>query len=137
MERLPDKGVYLLLIFLPMDEDLSVGALGEKHFRAGYYVYVGSAQRNLKKRIERHLRREKRKRWHIDYLLSKAEVRDVLAYPWEKEWEERIAKAMGERYPGVKGFGASDSGASSHLFYLKNSEEWEEIKSLCEELYIS
>jgi len=137
MEKLPDRGIYLLLVYLSRDENLCVGALGEISFKAGYYVYVGSAQRYLRKRIERHVRRNKRIKWHIDYLLSQACVIDILAYSWSKEWEERIARMLAERYPYVVGFGCSDSNAPSHLFYLPNKEEWEKIKKLCEELNIS
>ena len=47
-----------------------VGALGEVILEPGCYLYVGSAQRNLEARLRRHRRPEKRRRWHIDYLLT-------------------------------------------------------------------
>jgi len=133
-ERLPDKGIYLLLIYLPNNKNLRVGALGIKNFKAGYYVYVGSAQRNLRKRVKRHLSRKKRIRWHIDYLLSIASVEDILAYSWGKDGEEGIAKALMKKYAYVDGFGASDTRARSHLFYLENLENWREIEAFCKEL---
>ena len=49
---------------------LQVGALGEVSLEPGWYLYVGSAKRYLEARLRRHLRVEKRRRWHIDYLLT-------------------------------------------------------------------
>lgn len=53
------KGIYILLISITRDISVSVGALGNKDFHKGLYAYVGSAQNNLEKRVERHLRRSK------------------------------------------------------------------------------
>lgn len=50
-----------------------MGALGDYPFPAGWYVYTGSARNGVHQRIRRHLRREKRKHWHIDYLLAVAD----------------------------------------------------------------
>ena len=111
-----DSGIYFLLIHLDRSVSIPVGALGEVEFPEGYYLYVGSAQRNMRKRIERHLRREKRKRWHIDYLLEVAEVVEHIAFPLPKRCEEEIAMNLGEKFHFVHGFGASDSRAKSHLF---------------------
>ena len=63
------KGIYILLISIAGRISVSVGALGDKSFQKGLYVYVGSAQNNLEKRVKRHLRKVKRRFWHIDYLL--------------------------------------------------------------------
>lgn len=64
------KGIYVLFIFVKRDTLIKVGALGKIKFRRGTYAYVGSAQNGLKKRVTRHLRKKKRKFWHIDYLLE-------------------------------------------------------------------
>ncbi len=133
MEKLPDRGIYLLLIYLRENADISVGSLGVQHFSKGYYVYVGSAQRNLRKRVERHLRDKKRIRWHIDYLLTRGEVVDFYAENLPKEFEERMAMKLKERYNFVPKFGASDSKAPSHLFILNNLKDWEEAKELLRE----
>ncbi len=127
MEKLGDKGIYLLLVYLPFTSKIRVGALGEIEFEEGYYVYVGSAQKNLKRRIERHARKEKKNKWHIDYLLEHAILEDVCVYELSKEYEEIIAKKLGLDYPNIRGFGASDSKAGSHLLYIKDREEWNKI----------
>lgn len=134
MEKLPDRGVYLLLINNPVRRKIRVGALGNMHFSRGYYVYVGSAQRNLRRRVERHKRKDKKLKWHIDYFLQYACVEDVIAYPLSKSSEERIAKTLAEIYPFVPKFGASDTRARSHLFYINHHEEWTQIKEILKEV---
>ncbi len=127
MEKLPDKGIYLLLIFKDKEEGIRVGALGKIKFYKGYYVYIGSAQRNLRKRVERHLRKEKKMKWHIDYLLSHSKIMDIFAKNYPKSYEEKIAIKLGEKYPYIPNFGSSDSRAPSHLFKI-NEEDWVAIK---------
>jgi Uri superfamily endonuclease len=62
------KGIYILVVSVSKDINVNVGALGSVNFEKDLYAYVGSAQNNLEKRIERHLRKTKQKFWHIDYL---------------------------------------------------------------------
>ena len=64
------KGVYVLLVSVCRQIIVDIGKLGAVTFRKGFYAYVGSDQNNLEKRIARHLRRNKRIFWHIDYLLD-------------------------------------------------------------------
>ncbi len=42
--------------------------------REGLYLYVGSAKRGLEKRIGRHLRKRKKRFWHIDYITGRRDV---------------------------------------------------------------
>ena len=58
---------YQLTIQLKQDSTVQIGKFGTFEFPAGYYVYTGSAKRNLEARIQRHLSKEKRLKWHIDY----------------------------------------------------------------------
>jgi len=48
--------------------------LEKQVFSEGYYTYTGSALGNgatsLKHRLARHLKKQKQKFWHIDYLLA-------------------------------------------------------------------
>ena len=92
-----------------------VGRLGTFDFRAGLYVYTGSALRNLEARVSRHMAKAKKMHWHIDYLLAAPGVRvfDVLRHgAAECVVNQQI---IGE-IP-VMGFGASDcrEGCGSHL----------------------
>lgn len=116
------SGSYQLLIRLFKGVSLRVGRLGEFFFPAGYYIYSGRAKRALSSRIIRHLRRKKRKRWHIDYLTAhpEAEVISIVIYPDldECRHHREIASLPGVRVP-VPRFGSGDcrSGCSAHLLY--------------------
>ncbi len=101
-----------------------IGALGEVTFAAGVYAYVGSAQTNLEKRVQRHLRKEKRKFWHIDYLLEDDAVKvvKVLYKQVNKAEECKGASEIGENAEAIVGFGCSDCHCKSHLFRLKNQK---------------
>jgi len=116
-------GSYVLIISLDRDTTIEVGALGEMHFRAGAYAYVGSAMSGLDARIARHLRDDKRLHWHVDYLLQHAEVVDVVRVECDERLECRIASALAERLDAVEGFGCTDCGCASHLFYARRIDE--------------
>lgn len=115
------KGVYVLAISINKDVNVEIGALGKLLFRKGFYAYVGSAQNNLEKRLNRHFRKAaKRKFWHIDYLLAEDSARFVKAFCKEANKPEECATAQRFSVFGfpVEGFGCSDCGCKSHLFML-------------------
>ena len=116
------KGVYVLIIQVSNDAAVQVGALGKLTFKKGLYAYVGSAQGNLEQRVKRHLRREKRRFWHVDYLLGNdaAKVIEVFYKQADKTEECAVAKAIGERGESIDGFGSSDCRCKSHLFRLRD-----------------
>jgi Uri superfamily endonuclease len=118
------KGVYVLVISVSKDIRVKVGALGSVDLEKGLYAYVGSAQNNLEKRIKRHLRKVKRKFWHIDYLLENefVSVVKVLYEEADKSEECRIASKLSENSIPVRGFGCSDCDCVSHLFKIENSQ---------------
>ncbi len=128
-EKLPDSGIYFLLMYSE-DAHIQIGSLGVVHFSPGYYIYIGSAQRNLRKRIERHLSPYKKLRWHIDYFLQHARILGVRAAELGKEWEERTALALSKGYRYIKGFGCSDTHAPSHLFYSSDLRIIEFVENL-------
>jgi Uri superfamily endonuclease len=125
-------GIYVLLINLEKDVDVTVGAKGRMQFKKGLYAYVGSGQTNLEQRIKRHLRKEKRKFWHIDYLLSRSAAKIVKVFFKEAEKTEEcvVAKTIGRKNTSIFGFGCSDCKCKSHLFYLHNFR----LKRDCREL---
>ena len=89
-------------------------------FVIGLYVYIGSAQNGLEKRIKRHLRKEKRRFWHVDYLLENPASRIVAVFFKEapKKSECAIAEAIGQRGEAFAGFGCSDCHCRSHLYRI-------------------
>jgi Uri superfamily endonuclease len=114
------KGVYVLVIQVEEDTGVNVGALGRLTFKKGLYAYVGSAQNNLEQRIKRHLRKGKRKFWHVDYLLDNeaTKVVEVFQRQADKAEECTIAGVIGERGEPIDGFGSSDCSCKSHLFHI-------------------
>ena len=106
------------MIKLVRARTVRVGALGTFVFPAGRYIYTGSALRNFEARIARHLSRDKRLRWHIDYLLAAPGARVVrVCRAAEGECELNVATRGAVIVPG---FGAGDcrAGCGSHLKYI-------------------
>ena len=127
------SGIYTLLLFLPKQVTLTIGKLGKQRFPMGYYTYTGSAlgkgASSLKHRIARHLRKDKRRFWHIDYLLAdeNVSVEAVIVAETNENMEcktnQHIKTIMGAKVQ-VKGFGASDcrKNCKSHLLYFPEIE---------------
>jgi Uri superfamily endonuclease len=109
---------------LNRDIETNVGKLGRFEFVKGLYAYVGSAQNSLEPRIRRHLRREKSKFWHIDYLLDSPETIIVKTYVSKahKEQECKTARKLSEVGNPVEGFGSSDCDCRSHLVRIDSDE---------------
>jgi len=116
-----DKGIYCLVFNNP-GCTVRVGALGASVFRAGWHIYVGSALGSGGlQRLERHFSlarlREKRPKWHVDYLLTSPFF--SLAYAvyavTADRLECRIAYELNK--DSIPGFGCSDCTCRSHLLY--------------------
>jgi sugar fermentation stimulation protein A len=118
-----DRGVYLLVVERHEECVRRVGALGELRLPAGYYVYIGSAMRGLRARVERHKRRRKSVHWHIDSITVDADRVRALPIYTGNDLECALAtrirnvatKSGGE---AVTGFGCSDCRCESHLVRL-------------------
>lgn len=113
------RGTYCLIISLAEDCRVRIGSLGVRGFPAGIYVYVGSALSGIESRVSRHRSAKKKRRWHIDYLVDRAEVLSVIAIPNDRKSTEcEVVRALtaceGASVP-VDGFGSSDCGYRSHL----------------------
>jgi len=116
-----DTGVYLLVIKLKSKQRISAGKLPACVFKSGIYLYSGRAKRSLRGRLQRHLKKEKKLFWHIDYFLQKAEIKEI----WAKydSFDECQAVSQVKNlikdadFPQIK-FGSSDCLCPSHLIYL-------------------
>ena len=116
-----DKGIYCLVFNNPSCR-VRVGALGEVAFRRGWYIYVGSALGSGGlARLERHIalsrNKDKRPKWHVDWLLGSAHftLRYTVHALTEERLECRLAAALGRE--NIPGLGCSDCDCTSHLFY--------------------
>jgi len=123
------KGVYTLVIFLKTNTSLKIGKLGIHTFPRGIYTYTGSAMGmgalSLEGRIKRHLRKNKKMKWHIDYLLNSdnAQIQSVIYAETSEKFECKVSQEiekLGIAHVLVKRFGASDckEGCQAHLHYL-------------------
>ncbi len=141
LKTLPTRGIYTLIMFLPNETCLNVGKLGFCRFLGGYYAYTGSAMgtgaSSLNGRISRHSRKNKRKFWHIDFLLAdeNTTLTGVVAAQTSMKLEcemNRYIKETGKAKIPVLGFGASDcrKNCGSHLLHFE-----EDVKSKIAEFY--
>jgi len=126
-----DAGLYLLVLGLKRGQTIKAGKLPETYFKAGLYLYVGRAKRGLRKRLERHLRKDKKLFWHIDYFLRVAKVMGI----WVKinsldecRTVSQIRKFSKKSEIPQKKFGASDCRCRSHLVFLPAAEELENLR---------
>lgn len=144
------KGIYCLIINVKKDISHKIGALGKINFPKGKYVYVGSAQNNVEKRIARHFSKpskiskkflghqkllsnflvNKKIKWHIDYLLANPNVKieKALYRKAGKDQECKIAYMLNESEEPIKNFGCSDCSCYSHLFKLKSLKNLNKLK---------
>ena len=123
------KGVYTLVILVKSTFPLRIGGLGEWLIKRGIYTYTGSAlgrgSTDLAGRISRHLRMNKRRKWHIDYLLcsGKASIEAALILVTGERMEcnvnQHLIKSLNPKIP-IPNFGSSDChmGCKSHLLYF-------------------
>lgn len=114
------KGIYLLFVNLKEDSKIKIGSLGNILFRKGNYIYVGSAQNNLKARVERHKRKNKKLFWHIDYFLENknSKIIDIFYKESPKEDECKTAQKLSNKFKSIENFGCSDCKCKSHLFFI-------------------
>ena len=103
-------------------QSVTIGAKGQFSMPVGSYLYIGSAKRNWQQRINRHLRQNKRVRWHIDYLLAvpTVSVQEVWLSRQDQECHtaKQLAQMAGTMILG-RGIGSSDCRCPSHFLYLK------------------
>ena len=112
------KGTYVIVLTLGADAEVRIGALGTFHFDKGSYCYVGSAMGGLDARVQRHLRKEKALRWHVDYLTTiSSDSEAYISYP-EPVPECDLARMAEDSgmIPCTDGFGCSDCSCRTHLF---------------------
>ena len=140
VSELSTSGIYTLLLLVSEEVTLTIGKLGKQSFPRGYYTYIGSAlgkgASSLKHRIARHLRKEKRRFWHIDYLLANenVSVEAVIVAETNENMEcnsnQYLKSIIGAKVP-VKGFGASDcrKNCKSHLLFFPDIIETKEIEN--------
>ena len=116
-----DGGTYTLVLDRASGDSITVGALGDLEFSAGWYAYTGSALGSGGfSRVDRHRAvaagENDARHWHVDYLLGDdatgVERVVTTAADIECDVARRLADAVGGAVPD---FGCSDCDCSSHL----------------------
>lgn len=131
VRALPPMGAYVLMILLKSRAKLKPGRLDEALLDEGIYAYVGSAlaPASLPRRVARHITKEKKLKWHIDYLLTspEASVEAVVAAEAHRRVECTIVSRLmrGGFKQAIAKFGSSDCSCPTHLLKspLPNIEE--------------
>jgi Uri superfamily endonuclease len=128
-----DKGIYCLVFHNPACT-AGIGAMGEIAFRKGWHIYVGSALgpgglKRLERHIALHEKKDKRPKWHVDYLLTNDNfpLRYAVSAATSLRLECLLASAIGGE--NVPGFGCSDCTCTSHLFY-RESDPLPEVRKV-------
>ncbi len=129
------RGTYVLFLTFRSHFSSEIGALGMLDLAPGEYCYVGSAMGGLDQRLDRHLSKEKRIRWHIDRLTMAADSMEAYeSYP-DPIPECDLSRCAVESgcVPVRKGFGCSDCRCDTHLFSVTESSKTALIRnaSLC------
>lgn len=110
-----ESGAYLL--FIRVRKQISAGRW---EISKGTYIYVGKAKKGLKNRLRRHKEKDKKLRWHIDYITSSPYAKvEGITITSKPDDECKIAKLLSENYITIRGFGCSDCKCRSHLFLVK------------------
>ncbi len=131
-----DKGIYCL-VFENHECTVWVGALEAVAFQAGWNIYVGSALGSGGlKRLDRHISlaqlRNKKPKWHVDYLLTSrcfSLVYAVFAVTADR-LECRLARELNDC--GIPKFGCSDCSCTSHLLYRQGDPKQEVLAAFRE-----
>ncbi len=119
-----DKGIYILEINAEKDFTISTKTFSNFLFKKGFYYYVGSAQKNFRSRILRHLKKEKIINWHIDHITTKTSNKIVSVYLFQnmpKNFECELVQTLTGK--GILEYSANNFGNSdckicdSHLLY--------------------
>ncbi len=119
----PLSGTYALILKADVTRELIVGKIGSVRIHPGFYVYAGSAMGpgGLGARVGRHMKKRKKRHWHIDHLRRHMEIIEIWYAVSEMKQECRWADFL-SCFGGLStrpGLGASDCKCGSHLFYFE------------------
>jgi len=124
------SGTYILLLVLDKNRVITTKR-SRFHLNRGFYAYVGSALNNLDSRLKRHLSKNKKLHWHIDFLLEKAVILKIIYITSNKRIECGLAKSLNNKFECIRNFGSSDCKCTGHLFFSENYKKLENAAVIC------
>lgn len=137
-----NSGTYLLEFLISSEFSFeNIKRLKSQTFPAGYYYYSGSAQKNLKSRLARHLKLSKTVHWHIDHITTNPDFifKSINIFNnAPKDLECNIVEDL-TRIESVEllvpNFGNGDcSTCESHLIYNKKRIPYNHLLSLYQDM---
>ena len=122
-EQLINSGAYAILFYLSSDSLVYIPRYGHVNFKKGFYIYSGSAKKNLIHRVTRHSKKDKKIKWHIDYFSVLDSVTTLKKFLFFDKTECEINSffcANGGKTL-IKNFGSTDckNNCHSHFLYFK------------------
>jgi sugar fermentation stimulation protein A len=138
------RGTYTIIVRCKHASYATFGKLGRARLQRGYYLYTGSALGrgavSLERRIERHMRRQKRLRWHVDYLTSRPDcnVTGAVYVISDSHLECKVNYSLSKKLnvsPVLLKIGASDCKCNGHLLGPVNRLSERYLTKLVESLY--
>jgi Uri superfamily endonuclease len=128
-----EGGAYALVLLCSQEGPVQIGKLGILQLRRGFYIYVGSAlgPGGVRARVAHHQKLSPRPHWHIDYLRSLTSL-DRVWYSHDRvcrehQWARVISELRGASDP-MAGFGSSDCGCKTHLFFFTRRPSFKEFR---------
>ena len=118
------KGIYALILNVRKEFSSNVGSLKDMRFKEGNYLYVGSALHSLEKRLQIHIKKEKKVHWHIDHLTTSqhSSIEKIFYLETESKLECKLSQNIAKlsNVVPIEKFGSTDckSGCKSHLYYF-------------------
>jgi sugar fermentation stimulation protein A len=121
-----------------------IGRLGQAQIEKGLCLYTGSALgrggSSIEKRVSRHYRKNKRIKWHVDFLTVRPEIVVKMAVCLEssERFECRISQLIISKLhakPLVLRAGATDCSCDGHLLFLRFTDDINKILSILEQIY--
>ena len=120
------SGCYQLVLRLEQVISLEVGSLCRLNLSKGYYLYTGRHRKSLWRRIERHLQKDKRVYWHIDYFTTHPAIQmdHIIIFPEtdaECKINQEVQHFLNARllYPGL-GSGDCNNKCGAHMQYVED-----------------
>ncbi|MGN1401058.1 MAG: DUF123 domain-containing protein [Bacillus sp. (in: firmicutes)] len=128
MEWSINEAHTLYTVHMTLDSDITVkvGALGHCRLKAGNYVYIGSAKKNIKKRVQRHYQIEKKARWHLDYVRPFFSITKIETHEHSDGECSLAALYKQQGMAIIKNFGSSDCRCGGHFIRLAEKAETSE-----------
>jgi len=134
LENFPDStlkalpGTYALILQSHATTRIQIGHWRKIEAQPGYYIYVGSAfgTGGVRARVSRHLRIDKPKHWHIDYLRAFVTTLAVWVSYEPKKLEHQWAQTFFRmrETTAIYDFGCSDCKCASHLFHTRTAPDF-------------